>query len=358
VPSARVLSLEWARCRTGIVRGIAWLSWINLAAVVVIAGWLTCVGERSWIGTVITYLPRSPYLLPSLVLLPAALFWHRSAIAPNLLAAAIVLGLLMTLRGYERVTSPLPAEQAGDLRIITCNVQDFEPDFAQVLREIEELQPDIVAFQEAFDRHPLLATCFTGWHVQRVDEHLVASRYPLRFVDALYLAPTDRMTVARFEIDTPQGKVLFCSVHQTTPRYGLVELRPWSVLGGEAVRQVEAETRQRDEEAELTRARVDEGYPELPRIIVGDFNMPADSTLFRRHWGDLRDAFVRAGLGYGYTSPCHTRRIWPRGFPWLQVDHVLVSAEWEVVRCSIGQNDGSDHRLMTARLRLRGNTNP
>src|SRR5690606_26602976 len=94
--------------------------------------------------------------------------------------------------------------------------------------------------------------------------------------------------------------------------------------------------------------------PDMPLLVVGDFNMPVTSSLFQQHWGDLTSAFDAAGWGYGYTAPCHTNgNHWPRNVPWLRIDHILLSAHWDPTDCWIGTSAASDHRCIAARIARR-----
>ena len=161
----------------------------------------------------------------------------------------------------------------------------------------------------------MLATLFEGWNVHRVDEYLVASKLPLKFISTTFVPGFERVTAVRYEVETPLGPVAVFNVHQTSPRRSLTQLKPWSPLIGSGIETVEQETTLRDVEAMKTRAfTVPEGL-DHPVLIAGDFNMPNDSSLFRRHWGSLQDAYALTGVGYGYTSPCSQGKIWPGNTP-------------------------------------------
>ncbi len=343
-PPGRVLD------RTRIVRWVTGLSWGYLAAICSVFLLLQLVSEGWWLSTVLVYLPRSPWLLPALILLPVSLYWNWKVSFVNLATLLLILGPVMNLQcgGFFR---PEVDKSAYRFTVVSCNVQSFRPDFRKVVNEMHRIDPDVILFQEAFEDHPLVETFFEGWNVHRVDEYLVASKLPLKFIDTCFVPGFERVTVARYEVETPQGPVALFNVHQTSPRRSLTNVRPWSLLTGSGVDSVEQETTLRDVEAMKTRV-----FTQLkdrqPRIIAGDFNMPNDSSLFRTHWGDLSDAYGISAVGYGYTSPCQTKNVWPNNTPWAQVDHILTSHDWQVERCWIGQSGGSDHRLMAAQLRL------
>ena len=89
-----------------------------------------------------------------------------------------------------------------------------------------------------------------------------------------------------------------------------------------------------------------ESGPDVPKLIAGDFNMPADESALAslRDEGRFRFAFEEAGWGFGYTRPTRT--------PWFRIDHILTSPEWVVRRCRVGPDFGSDHLPLVAEVVL------
>ena len=73
-----------------------------------------------------------------------------------------------------------------------------------------------------------------------------------------------------------------------------------------------------------------------PLLIVGDFNTPSESFLFRRVWAGYADAFVSAGWGWGYTF-FESRTV-------ARIDHILSGEGWNCSRCCVGPDVGSPHR--------------
>ncbi len=309
------------------------------------------VSESWWPGTMVVYLPRIPWVVPALILIPLSVRFGWKPLLINTTAGLLAIGPVMNWQSGG-LFRPAVDRQAYQLTVVSCNVQSFRPKFDQVVVELNRIGPDIVLFQEAFEDHALLATLFDGWHVHRVDEYLVASKLPLKFVSTLFVPGFERVTAVRYEVETPLGPVAVFNVHQTSPRRSLTQLKPWSPLIGSGIETVEQETTLRDVEALKTRAFTAPEGLNQPVLITGDFNMPNDSSLFRRHWGNLQDAYALTAVGYGYTSPCSQGRLWPGNTPWAQVDHILANKDWQVERCWIGESAGSDHRLIAAQLRL------
>ncbi|MBC8114897.1 MAG: endonuclease/exonuclease/phosphatase family protein [Candidatus Saccharimonas sp.] len=337
-----------------VARWVIGLSWFNLAALGVLCWLLFVVSESWWVGTVLTYAPRAPFVAPTLGLLVAALFWHRPALWVNAVSLVVVLSPVMGLSlPASRLLSPSIVESGEfELKVVSCNVQAFKPNFKKVLEEIAVIDPDVVALQEAFPLSPLLDEAFRGWYTVSHDRYWVGSRFPVKLVAQCEVPIFERSAGMVVEIETPSGPVLLGDIHQMTARRGLVELSKRSLFGGEGPRRLEESQELREEESLTIRDQIESARGDKPLLLVGDFNTPVSSQMFQRHWGDFQSAFDLAGIGYGYTSPCKANRYWPENLPWARIDHILCSPEWTVRSCQIGKSAGSDHRLIAATLRL------
>ena len=97
------------------------------------------------------------------------------------------------------------------------------------------------------------------------------------------------------------------------------------------------------------RGRFEHGS-KLPQLIVGDFNTPTVSDIYDVAWHGFANAFEQTGWGFGYTAPCTTHRRWFNDVPWVRIDHILADDHWTVYACGIGSGNGSDHRLIWAKL--------
>ncbi len=327
-------------------------SLVNLFCVLIAWAGLLFISERWWITAALTYLPRIPMLIPAAILAAVAAFCCRRYLLVNLISIGIVVFPIM---GFVVPTSSWFGDSANgdELVIISCNVQRFEPRFSAVVSEIGKTNPDVVVLQEAPDEHKLLKDVFPEWHTIHDDEYWIGSRYPIEIVSRCQSGAFNRQTAIYVEVSTPQGKVAVCNIHQTTARHGLVELGHKSLTEGTGQRKLERHVALREEEAYSTSAFVYEIDPTVPLIVAGDFNMPSSSHIYQTAWSDFSNAFEVAGWGTGYTSPCSSHTIWPSNTPWLRIDHILVNGHWQVQESHIGTGNGSDHRLIAARLRLR-----
>jgi endonuclease/exonuclease/phosphatase family metal-dependent hydrolase len=334
-------------------RWVKRLSWVNLIVVVSVTVLVKSLLEEWWVTTPAVYLPRSVFLFPSVVLLAFAAARSWRAVAINLVSAAVVAGPLMNFRYPVGGESVAVVNKERTLKIVSCNVQRFRPDFASVLDEISRMNPHVIALQDADVSSRLLRQYLQEWHVAREGEFLVASKYPVRFVDKCRPKAFLHVTVARFEIETPAGKILLYDLHQMTPRRALSALRPDSLISEAGRDELEAFFSRWADEAHETREFVEGTRDHLPALVVGDFNMPSDSSLYHMNWIGLTNAFDTVGTGYGYTFPCQRQFRWPAGFPWMRIDHVLASEHWHIRRCWVGTSNGSDHRPIAAVVELR-----
>ncbi len=313
---------------------------------------LSVVSERWWVSAALTYVPRAPFLLPSLLLLLPCLLVDRRLLLVNALCGVLVAGPIMGATAPIKAVAPAPANRPP-LVVLSCNVQNGESELARAIAEFDAARPDIVALQETKWGYDALTRYFADWHTVHVGEFWVSARFPVKVVAECESATFERKTALLCQVEAPHGPLLLCNVHLNTARHGLVELQWHSPLTGVGVENFEWHEWQRQLEAEETLKFVTSHAGEKPLIVLGDFNTPTTSNLFVEHWSAFRSAFELAGRGYGYTAPCNTSRWWPRNTPWVRIDHILVDAAWDVHACEIGRSDGSDHRLIKAQVSLR-----
>ncbi len=338
-----------ARRLTLFQRALRVVSWLSLVGIVAVTGILWFVSERTWWGTALTFVPLHAFLALPACLLFVSLFAYRRLMWVNL---AGVLVAAFPLMG-ARVPLRLPVDEAGGLRIVSCNVQRYEPDFDLVLREITDKKPDVVALQEALWTDSRLAKTFPGWHTIQEDEYWIGSRYPLKRIGLCRSKSFDRCSGLSVEVDAPGGPIVLHDLHLTTARFGFNDLSLATVLNGSAPAFIEKYTQWRRDEALECRRDVDRNSAERPTLIVGDFNTPTVSELYGEAWHGFTNAFNQAGWGFGYTAPCSPHRHWFNDVPWVRIDHILTGSQWNVSTCGIGTGNGSDHRLIWAVVQRR-----
>jgi endonuclease/exonuclease/phosphatase family metal-dependent hydrolase len=331
--------------------------WLTAAHVVGAASlWFLVweVSESHWLGSIVTFLPRLPWLLPGAVLLIASLLARSQAFWINLATTLFVLLAVAEFNVPWQRLSASDSDAADDertLRVVSCNVQNFAPDFSLVLREVNRAKPDVVAFQEALSPPRLLVEHFDGWHQVHVRGLWVASKWPLRLLGECQSDYFSHLSGIAVEVDAPFGPFVLADLHLMTARRSLAELRPLELVRGDSQLALAGATVERLEEARQTRAFVTEHSADRPLIVVGDFNMPTSSSVYRSSFGDLTNVFESSAWGFGFTAPCKRFRWWPHNTPWQRIDHILTNEAWQVRECRVGEWDGSDHRLIAATLR-------
>ena len=90
------------------------------------------------------------------------------------------------------------------------------------------------------------------------------------------------------------------------------------------------------------------GLETRPVVVAGDLNATWDHRPFRDLMATgLRDAAIEAGRGWARTWPSARRAV-----PFLRLDHILISGDVAVAAYRTGPGRGSDHRSVSAELRV------
>jgi len=314
---------------------VAVCAWLSL--VLILGLWaLLQAADLWWPATLLMFSPRWLLLLPlaPLALLAAAL--RRRSLGPLLLTALLVLGPVMGFCvPWQRLG---PAPQGTHLRLLTCNLHYREADPGALDRLLAEARPDVVALQEWRGRRRPDPFAGGPWHVHRARGLFLASRYPIVRAERCGADSTgEKGSVMRYELDTPAGLVTLFSVHLATPRQGLLAALQET---GAAPAELEAGSALRRRQSENLAQEADRVTG--PVLLVGDFNTPPQSALFRQVWGRYPDAFGAAGWGWGYTFFAGTKAV--------RIDHVLAGPGWHCDRCWVRPDVGSPHRPVLADL--------
>lgn len=320
-------------------------AWINLIGVLAVAGLIMFVGENWWFSTALSYLPRLPWLIPSL-LLTGLLILRRPkltplAIIPALIVAVPLMGLCMPVATAE------PADHA--MRVISCNIQNGQPRFGSVVREMERLDADIMLFQECETPRERMSEKWPDFYHAHIDMFDVTSRWPVTMLDVVGSEASNRYCAAIFRIDHPERPFVLVNVHMSTVRHGLGHLRNTSLSIGESTQRVSDWQAIREIEFQELADAVAKITDE-PIVMAGDFNQPWQGQFLQRQFSNWTSAFDVAGTGYGYTTPTDTEKMWPKNTPWIRIDHIAVNDGFGVTHAEVGKSAGSDHRLIAADL--------
>lgn len=295
---------------------------------------LWVVGEGWGPATLLLYCPRWAVLLPALPVGLAAAACRRRALLGVAVAAAVWVGAGMGYQVRVADTGPRPA---GGFVVLSWNTNGriLRPTGFRAL--LAEAAPDVVLLQEwnAAEPEPAFGP---GWNVVPAPHGLwAASPHPVRLAtDPAPVAFGRPGAAAAFDVAAPGRPARVVNVHLPTPRPGIAAALARFPGGLDELSAVTA-----DQDQASGAARPLAAGPGL-FVVAGDFNLPGESRVFRRHWGDLRDAFAEAGVGFGYTK--FTR------WHGIRIDHILhdpgAACDW----CRVGPDLGSDHYPLLARI--------
>jgi endonuclease/exonuclease/phosphatase (EEP) superfamily protein YafD len=319
---------------------VAALCWLYAAGAV--AYWLVMryAGDRWWPATVLLYAPRWPWLLPAVVNAPLAFLYRRRLAWLPLSTVLFVSGPFMGL------CLPWRAALAGNppgqhLRLLSCNAHRSKLHVGAFDELLLETDPDVVVLQDYSGWDASLILAHPSWHTRRDFELFIASKFPIRRVENLRLEDIPGEDVdersrrtgnaIEYELELPNGTVRVVNLHLMSPHRPLAMLR--SDID-EAARLLKAGSDRRANESALITSRL--ASASGPVILAGDFNMPAESPLWRQYWSPFTDAFEAAGTGYGYSYAIRRTTF--------RIDHVLASPGIVCKSCWLGRGLGSPHR--------------
>ena len=328
-------------------RMVRWFGWCCLSAVLLIWLAITLLGDRVWWTVILLFGPRWVLSLPWLGVLPWLLADFRRAAIPALAGLGIVtFGLMGFHLGLHRAstTSGIP------FRVVELNSDGGVGvrHIAEIVAEMRVLQPDLIVIVECSPETAVALKVMTEYssHVSDYPGLCLFSRGGI-----ISWQQRDQKDVfdqggagyiVQAQVQTAAGPLRVGLVHLATPRHALDSYFDLSELSKQGPNTM-ANRAQRDEESRFARDWIVRG-PTLPTIIAGDFNLTVESAIYRKYWGDFRNAFGRAGWGTGYTK--HTRH-WG-----VRIDHVLTSDDIGTHASFTGRDVGSDHLPLVADLVL------
>lgn len=305
---------------------------------------LTALADRWWLATVLTYAPRWVLGLPLLALLPLSFRPGRARwVLPLLGGGALWLfGLVdFRVRGAFGTGAGSGGTALRPLRFVTYNIGEMAPPTAETLAGLlARLGADVGAFQECRLTTAQLAAQ-PGWYGHAESFLCVLSRHPFAKIDVRdpqdFWKRNGSACINRYEIAAPQRTVSLLVVHLETVREGLEALREQHLAGA---RELERNIVIRDEESAAAQAWALRGS--APLVVMGDFNLPVESAIYKRRWGALQNGFGRCGIGLG----------WSKRTRWfgLRIDHVLYDGQSRCINARLEDGLGGDHRPVVVDL--------
>ena len=309
------------------------------------------IGERFWPLAVLLYLPQGVFLLPLIILVPAALLAEVSLGEYAMLAGSVIIFLLH-----------VPFHPGLGGRPGTVNLKVVTNNYAQnhglrIQPFIDKEDPDFVALEDAAGQGRGLKRDNPGRTLLEVRQWILISKTPVNS-GAVLKWPTWKgdPVGAVFDV-TWQGKELvFYTIHMPSPRGDFAKL-----AGLGLAKELAGRNRRRSDNmsfAEAMTARVQLARDlaavfageKRPFVALGDFNMPPDGYVHRVITAGLTDCFAQAGLGFGFTFPCDTHNPLTLGGPWLRLDYALAGPGWRAQQCRVEPDRRSKHRAVVVTL--------
>jgi vancomycin resistance protein VanJ len=329
-----------ARPHRTAARFILFICLTYLLGLGVVSALLWTLVDQWWPATALSFAPLWTLATPLILLLPLALLCHRWSFIT--LAAAGVL-LAWPVMGLQIAWHRTPNDgHATFIRVMTCNIHRVQLNAAEFKMVLDNLHPDVVAVQDwtSVDQPKLFPS--STWNTRRDGELFLASRFPI--IQSQWITLTEPPPVkfnsrlgaaAYYRLLTPMGEVSLINLHLSSPHAALEALARFDPTSPE---QLAYNSRCREMESDAIEQfteRLDD-----PVLIVGDFNTPMESILYRRHWDHLTNAFSAVGFGFGTTHISTSSSI--------RIDHILYGAGWRARACWIGPAVGSPHRPLVA----------
>jgi len=251
---------------------------------------------------------------------------------PGWAAAAVLLAAWHGAPMAQRAVAGAPPVGCDGIPfdVVTANLYYASHDLQHFTSWLERHPADLVVVQEVTPARATSLEALPGYPhrslVARSDAYGIGvlSRWPLDNMKPLDLAGDGHPSLAG-EVLVDGQRVHFLAVHARWPV--LPSLARWR---DRALHRI----------AVLVRAQSG------PTVVLGDLNLSPDSPAFGRLLGDGR---LHDALAGPLWQPTWMAGFWPLA---LRIDHVLVSDGVCVETGAVGEPISSDHRPVTARLRL------
>lgn len=302
------------------------------AAMLMLLPLVQLLGDRTPLGMLALFGPRHLMALPWGLLVIGAVGFSRPLAA---LAAAGGCATLLWVGGFEL---PLPtpgAERA--LRVVSYNTDRSRPLAWRIRADLEAWDADVVALLDCKGELMDSLRAIAPTRFIESDFNCLVTKFPVTareqipkdFPGLPQGTPGSGGPVERYTLDANGRPLSLYVLHFQSPRDALGEVRYNRDLG-----RLPMSYDFRGAESRATSQWVDRSAAAL--IVAGDFNMTAESQIFRTDWSDLTNAFERIGVGFGHTMIAGWHRV--------RIDHVLSGPTLQPVAIRVLRGFPSEHQ--------------
>lgn len=335
-------------------RAIRIAGWLYLAAAYGFLGLRALLSEHWLIGLLSNFTLFT--FAPLIAALPAATLTGARRLAIWMLPLSVG-GLFWVGRYFIPKDAPPPSHP---LSIVTFNVWVDNPTLDRSEAWLRESEADVILLQEVppawqagieglADVYPYQAA---QPRLPLGTAKLILSRYPILSLTHFRLTEDDIFVQQRAVIDVAGIEIAVYNVHLyplkgDTPR---LIFSPYNLLVNTLLAYDETIRRAQVDDL-LRRMRAEP----LPYIVAGDFNFSDQNPLYDRLAAQMRDAFLDAGMGFGWTWRADMGEPTHRLIPTLaRLDFVWHGAGIRSAAAEVGAGVGSDHYPVRVMVDIRG----
>ncbi len=323
-------------------RSIALLVILYTIAMVISALIVHLYGDATPLGTLALFAPRHLMLWPWALLVP--LSW----LASRWIGGTALVGLIVTLFGVATWKLPLPRPDSSptDLRVVLYNTDGSATLGGRISTDIDAWDADLAALIDCRSDVADVMRARRDYTFVRTHFACVISRYPVVASKQMPPGPIDASRrpgagragrVHRLTLNVKGKLVTVYILHLESPRTAL-SLARYGDLSG-----MSSNTGYRSIDSFVASRWVDRSAPGL--LVMGDFNLTVESTLYERDWGDLTNAFSAVGSGFGHTMFAGWHRV--------RIDHVMTGGGLEATTVRVGRGYPSEHQPVRVMVRWR-----
>jgi vancomycin resistance protein VanJ len=322
------------------------LSFVTTNYVVFIILWMAArlrIFDQFWLLALLNTVAE--YLFAPLPILLFIGIWKCNRVSLAELCIPLLLFLLMFGHLFWPPSSNESVEDKQAIALMSFNVLYSNTTHDAIVDSIQAANPDIVGFQELM---PAMA-------VSLVEE--LESDYPYNTFQLLETTGLSTAVLSKFHIDSveqfdlPPRDLALHTVVQVQGKKShilVVHLSPNNFFDYSAsafVALVKERYGHREKETMQLRQMIQD--LDGPVLLMCDCNMTDTSEAYARLDTVLDDSFSEAGWGMG-----HTLQLLQPSFPLQRIDYIWHTEEFEAIYAYIGQDGGSDHLPIVAKLRL------
>jgi len=283
------------------------------------------------------------YLFAPLPILFFISIWKRNRVSLAELSIPLLLFVLMFGHLFWPPSSNVEDKQA--ITLMSFNVLYSNTAYDAIVDSIRSANPDIVGFQELI---PAMAASLVEelesdypYNTFQLLEKTglstaILSKFPIDSFEQFDLPPRDLAVHAVVQVQGTKAHIIV--VHLSANNFFDYSATEFVALVKERYGHREKETMQLKQMIQDLNG---------PVLLLCDCNMTDTSETYARLDTVLDDSFSEAGLGMG-----HTLQILHLSFPVQRIDYVWHTDEFEALYAYIGQDGGSDHLPIVAKLRL------